>query len=215
MALLYDAVIRPSKLELVSGWAPDQPWFDGDAAAEFTSVGAYRFDDPAGEVGIETLLVRAGDGPVMQLPLTYRGVPLVDADDWLIGTLEHSVLGPRWVYDGVGDPVYLLTVASAIISGGTQADLYVKVNGQQVQRDPTAFVTGSGLGGASLPALPRVGDISVSSEDGMSVVETGRLRVTVRRVLGNADSQSSDAGVLTGTWSGQPDAQPLVYVSER
>jgi hypothetical protein len=216
MALLYQAELRPSKLELAGEWAPSQPWFAGDAAAGLTSVASYRFDDPAGEVGVETLLVRAGDGPVLQLPLTYRGVPLVDADDWLIGTLEHSVLGTRWVYDGVGDPVYLLTVATAIIAGGSQADLYVDVDGVQVRREPTAMVSGSGVSGASLPALPMVDELSVRSEDGLSVIETDRLKVAVRRVLDAADTLGGEAaGVLTGTWTDQPEPLPLVFASER
>jgi len=119
MALIYQAELRPTKLELVSGWAPSQPWFAGDASTAPHSVGAYRFDDPEGEVGVETLLVRHGDGPTLQLPLTYRGVPLADADEWLIGTMQHSVLGTRWVYDGAGDPVYLQTLASVIVGGLT------------------------------------------------------------------------------------------------
>jgi hypothetical protein len=216
MALLYDAELRPTKLELTGGWAPSQPWFTGDASAGLTSVASYRFDDPAGEVGVETLLARAGDGPVMQLPLTYRGVPLIDADEWLIGTLEHSVLGTRWVYDGVGDPVYLLTVASVIITGGAQADLYVDVDGVRVRREPTAVVSGSGLSGASMPALPTVGELSVHSEDGMTVVETGRLKISVRRVLDDtATDRAESGGVLMGTWSDLSQSRPLVFASER
>jgi hypothetical protein len=216
MALLYDAEIRPTKLELIGGWAPSQPWFAGDAAAELATVASYRFDDPAGEVGVETLLVRAGDAPVMQLPLTYRGVPLVDADEWLIGTLEHSVLGTRWVYDGIGDPVYFLTTASAIITEGRQADLYIDINGHQVQRDPTAMVSGSGMPGVSLPALPQVDELSISFRDGASVVESGGLAIAVRRVLdGAAESGDGTTGVLAGTWAGQTESQPLIFASRR
>src|ERR1700710_2202585 len=100
MALLHRATLQPSKLELLQDWAPTQPWFDGDRSAELVTVAAYRFDDPEGEVGIETLLVRAGDGPVLQVPLTYRAAPLDGGDAWLIGTMQHSVLGQRWTYDG-------------------------------------------------------------------------------------------------------------------
>ncbi|TIH34851.1 maltokinase N-terminal cap-like domain-containing protein [Subtercola vilae] len=57
-------------------------------------------------MGIETVIVRAGGGPVMQIPVTYRSAPLGDAERWFIGTMQHSVLGTRWVYDGLGDPVY-------------------------------------------------------------------------------------------------------------
>jgi len=34
------------------------------------------------------------------VPLTYRGAPLDGAEDALVGTTEHGVLGRRWVYDG-------------------------------------------------------------------------------------------------------------------
>lgn len=216
MALLHQAELRPTKLELLSGWVPSQPWFVGDADAPLTSGGAYRFDDPAGEVGVETLVVHAGDGPALQLPLTYRGVPLEDADEWLIGTLHHSVLGTRWVYDGAGDPVYLLAVATAIITGGSQADLYVEVDGERVKREPTAKVTGSAIDGASVPALPAVDEVSAHITDRETVVETTALRLTIPRILdGNQHSADPTAGVLSGTWTGQPEAQPLVFVTLR
>jgi hypothetical protein len=48
MALLYQAELRPSKIELIKGWAPTQPWFEGSASASLTSVGSFRFDDPNG-----------------------------------------------------------------------------------------------------------------------------------------------------------------------
>src|SRR5215213_286445 len=106
MALLHQAELRPSKLELLAAWLPTREWHRGPLTAGLTRVAAYRFDDPAGEVGIETMLVRAGNGPLVQAPLTYRGAPMEGAERWLIGTMEHSVLVSRWVYDGCGDPVY-------------------------------------------------------------------------------------------------------------
>ncbi|HEV7948497.1 MAG TPA: hypothetical protein VGP24_01895, partial [Glaciihabitans sp.] len=113
MAILHPATVTPTKLELTSGWAPAQSWFVGDRTAELTVVGSFRFDDRDGEVGIETLLVRAGTDAVMQIPLTYRGAPLLGGERWLIGTMDHSVLGPRWVYDAVGDPAYIAETAFA------------------------------------------------------------------------------------------------------
>ena len=35
----------------------------------------------------------------------YRGAPLPGADEGLIGTSEHGVLGTRWFYDAAHDPV--------------------------------------------------------------------------------------------------------------
>src|SRR5664279_1044907 len=44
MALLHQAELRPSKVELVEGWAQSQPWFEGDAGAGLTNVASFRFD---------------------------------------------------------------------------------------------------------------------------------------------------------------------------
>jgi hypothetical protein len=103
MALIHKATLNPTKLQLLTSWLPRQTWITGEADVE--QVGAYRFDDPAGVVGIEAFLLQARDGSVFHVPLTYRGAPLAGAEEFLIGTAEHSVLGTRWVYDGCGDPV--------------------------------------------------------------------------------------------------------------
>lgn len=76
MALLHRANLHPTKLELLAAWLPGRSWFHGQDTADLVRVAGYRFDDPAGAVGIETMLVKAGDGPVHQVPLTYRGAPL-------------------------------------------------------------------------------------------------------------------------------------------
>ena len=76
---------------------------------QLTRIDAWRLGDPAGEVGIETLIVLddAGTGPVAyQVPLTYRSAPVEELEHALVGTTEHGVLGQRWVYDGTHDPVY-------------------------------------------------------------------------------------------------------------
>jgi hypothetical protein len=222
MALLHRAELRPSKIELVQGWAPAQPWFAGDAA-DLTSVGAFRFDDPDGEVGIETLLVRAGDGPVLQVPLTYRGAPLDGGERSLIGTMEHSVLGTRWVYDAVGDPAYLLAVATAVLTGGRQAELYVEIDGEMVRREPSALVVGSGAPGTPVPPLAAVGEISTRYQEGSTVVEAGSLVLAVirapvptgpggRHLDEPAPAAGTVHGELTGTWSGRPDPVTLVRV---
>src|SRR5699024_7591297 len=111
--------LSPSKSELLQKWLPSQPWFRGDAST-LVRLGAFRFDDPAGEVGIETHIL-AVEGVAYQVPLTYRGAPLEDAEDFLVTTMEHSVLGTRWVYDATGDPVYLHELAAAILAGKPQA----------------------------------------------------------------------------------------------
>src|SRR6476661_8472149 len=91
MAIIHQAELQPTKLELLQGWLPRQPWFTGDGAA-LIKVGAFRFDDPEGEVGIETILV-AADGSVFQVPLSYQGSPLHDAETVVrTGALELLVI---------------------------------------------------------------------------------------------------------------------------
>jgi hypothetical protein len=109
MALLYVATLVPTKVELLRAWLPTRSWAGPDGSGA-EPVGAYRFDDPAGQVGIETHLLRAGER-TLQVPLTYRNEPLDGADEWFVGRVAHSVLGERWVYDGCGDPVYRAALA--------------------------------------------------------------------------------------------------------
>src|SRR3954454_19487561 len=103
MAIVFpNATLTPSKRELMDAWLPTRSWFDGDLDRK--PVGSFRFDDPDGEVGIEFFLLGGTGGPTVLVPMTYRAAPLDDAEEHLIGTTEHSVLGSRWVYDGCGDP---------------------------------------------------------------------------------------------------------------
>ncbi|MBF4463072.1 MULTISPECIES: CG0192-related protein [unclassified Rathayibacter] len=194
MALLHRATIVPTKLELVEAWAPDQPWCDRGG---FTQLGAYRFDDPAGEVGIETLLVQAEGQAPRQLPLTYRGAPLDGAEQWLIGTMHHSVLGERWVYDAAGDPVGVAAFATAIRTGAQQAELYTEAEGERVRRDPTATVQGSG--GAFEP-VPPPSFVRSWSDERVTVVECDGLTLTLTRVLD--DMPLAGAQTLIGCWPG-------------
>lgn len=144
MALILQSTIRPTKIELLDAWVPTQPWFEGTAGVGLTVVGSYRFDDPADEVGLEGFLVRAGDGPVLHVPVTYRGAPLEGGEPWLITTMDHSVLGPRWVYDGAGDPVFQAVLTTTVLTGGHEAEQHVETDNGTVLRPSTATVLGSG-----------------------------------------------------------------------
>jgi hypothetical protein len=214
MAHLYRADLTPTKLELIAGWAPRQPWFVGDVGAEFTNVSAYRFDDPEGEVGIETILIRAGVGPLFQMPLTYRDAPLAGAEAWLIGTTQHSVLGKRWVYDGVGDPAYVAAVATAALTGGSEAEQWIETDGELVFRESNAVVSGSGPSDAAAVAAADVGTVSNRDEAGTTVVEAGSVRLVVVRVPAVGDGLTSAAAAstatLVGTWIDQPEPTILV-----
>ena len=120
MAIIHMATISPGKLELLEEWLGD----DLAGSSELQQVGSYRFDDPDGEVGIEALLVTRG-GPVRQAVLTYRAAPLDTAAEHLITTMEHSVLGKRWIYDGQGDPVAIAAYQRALAGLQEQAALEI------------------------------------------------------------------------------------------
>ena len=212
MALIHQAELRPSKIELLQEWAPNQAWFEGSAGASLTSVASFRFDDPEGEVGIETIFVTAGDGPAMQIPLTYRGAPLEGGDAWLIGTMQHSVLGRRWVYDATGDAAYLAAVVTAALTGVGQAEQYIAIDGELVRREPTAVIVASGKHGTPVPPLPAVGAMSVRHEHGATVVEAGDIRLLILRVPSRESNDDAALGVLTGAWTDQPEPQALVIV---
>jgi hypothetical protein len=203
MALIHDATLRPSKLELLAEWLPGRSWFTAPAGA-VERVAAYRFDDPAGEVGIETMLVRAGDGSVWQVPLTYRGAPLDGCDEWLLATAEHSVLGKRWIYDGVGDPVYAAALASAILGNTGQAEEYLESADGLQPRQLSMDIAGDAAAGTTVPA---VGSVRHVADGDPTVVTTDTVELAVHRRL---DTAADRAGtVLTGTWPGQATPAPL------
>lgn len=189
MAILHgDADITPTKPELLATWLPTQPWFTGDASA-LQHVGSYRFDDPDGEVGMETHLVRAGDGPLFQVPWTYRGAPIDGADAFLVGTMDHTLLGPRWVYHAIGDPVYQSVLATTILTGGSQAELVREfADGRTEIAEPAVRVKGSG-----------------------TRTDVPPVDLDVVQVLDGTRPEGDE--VLTGMWSGA--TEPVVLAAAR
>jgi hypothetical protein len=150
MAVVHQTTVVPTKLELLTAWLPQQNWYAGEAAGpSLTRVGGFRLDDPAGDVGIELMVVRDDAGhpaTAYLVPMTYRGRPLADGDDALIGTAEHGVLGTRWIYDGTRDPV-LLDQLSELIQGrvGAQAQSQSNTPDATVHATPVAAAPGQRL----------------------------------------------------------------------
>jgi Maltokinase N-terminal cap domain len=120
MATIHHTTLTPSKLDLLTGWLPRQPWYRGTGTPALAKVGGFRLDDPDGEVGIEAMIVADADGTRYVVPMTYRGGPLDGADDALLGTSEHGVLGRRWIYDAVHDPVAVAQLL-ALAAGEVEA----------------------------------------------------------------------------------------------
>jgi len=135
MAIIHEATLTPTKTDTATGWLDAQPW-GGEGPVEF--IGSYRFDDPAREVGVEALLVRRG-GRVLQVPFTYRAEPLDTGR--LVGTMQHSVLGERWVYEAASDPVAVGCFTRALAGEQEVAELEVHgADGSVTRREPTVRV---------------------------------------------------------------------------
>ncbi len=198
MALLHKATMTPGKLDLLNAWLPRQSWSGGAPAIE--QLGAYRFDDPAGEVGLEAFLLQGADGSVRHVPVTYRGEPLPGAEDHLVGTTEHSVLGRRWVYDGCADPVWVTAAVTAILTGESEVEQYFEVDGRRELRESTASVRGSGAPGAEVPTL--VVSPPHDGED-RTLVDAAAVELVVVRIVG---AELTAEQTLTGRWSGHDPA---------
>lgn len=230
MAVVHSATLVPTKLELLAEWLPTRPWFAalGERTADVSAVGAFRFDDPAGEVGLETLLVATASGRILQVPLTYRGAPIEGAE--LVGTMQHSVLGPRWAYDACTDPVWLAEVVAVMVEGRGSAEELVSGADGLRPRTPTASARGTGRegddagtgreggSGAVLPA-GRLDPGSVTDGPEATRVSLTPGELVVHRLPGEATATTGQAGgagpggvtaSLRGTWPGGPEAAVLV-----
>ncbi len=187
--------MEPGKLALLTGWLPAQPWYDGSAGAPRLAVsGGFRLDDPEGAVGMEFMVVTdtAGEEPrTYQVPLTYRGAPLEGAEPALAGTSEHGVLGKRWVYDGVRDPV-LGTELLALLQGRARPQ---HQNTSDTPDDSVVVVGDAGDAAPPPPPWP------VTDDRDASAVRVGAYTLTVLRVLSSASAAAREADAsVTGVW---------------
>lgn len=203
MALLHDATISPRKDEIVGPWLRTRPWWDG--LTDRGPVGTFRLDDPAGQVGIECFLFGSATGSTLFLPVTYRGAPLPAAGAALLGTMEHSALGTRYVYDACADPVFVATVLDTIRSGARQADLLLRrADGTEVVREPTATVRGAGA--ATVPVHDPGADVHpVDGTDRTTVTGDGWVLTVMRRIGG-----APQGPALLGSFDGGADLRLAV-----
>ena len=207
MAIFHRATITPKKDELIAQWAPSRAW--GPSTAEdMTVIGSYRFDDPDGRVGMETHLVRAG-GVLLQVPLTYRDEPLDAAKDALITEMQHSVLGTRWVYDGLRDPRFVVMLAGVAMTGQGEA-LGMAVYDDRWYIAPTNVrIQG---GGWTLERVAVDGFELESDDATASILRNDRFELTMfRRPV---PVPRPPIG-LTASWDGQEHAVVLAEVRER
>lgn len=198
MGLVYPhATLTPSKRDLMDGWLPTRAWFDGNPGRK--PVGSFRFDDPAGEVGMEGFLLGAEGRSTYFLPLTYRATELPGAERHLIGTSEHSELGVRWVYDGCGDPVFVTALVAAILTGAGGVDHEFEGEHGPETRPTNARVRGTGTPGTDVPAVDAV---ACADEGPLTIVGAGPLELVVARVVGTSVDAAPQLEV---TWKGGDD----------
>lgn len=198
MAIIHSgATITPGKVELLAGWIGGQRWYAGKGhSPKLRRLTSWRLDDPAGEVGIETLIV-ADDATtpsvVYQIPLTYRAAPLAGAEAALVGVVEHSVLGTRYVYDAPHDPVYS-TQLFALATGAAGA-----VSSSETDR-PEPSVRGTGAPNGLRQSSSRVlsGEQSNTSIIGIALDEGGAEHPVITKIFrALADGENPDV-VLQG-----------------
>jgi hypothetical protein len=176
-----------------------RPWWD--AVADRGPVAAFCLDDPAGQVGMECFLFGSGSDPehgsTLFVPVTYRGAPLPGAAPSLVGTLEHSVLGTRYVYDACADPVFVATVLDTIRSGGRQADLrLLRSDGTETVREPAATARGEGVATVSAHD-PALAVSPVDSADRTTILGFA-WELTVARRIGEAPEGPALFGGFVG-----------------
>jgi hypothetical protein len=207
MAVFHRATIKPTKAELIAQWAPTRPW--GPSAGDSVEViGSYRFDDPDGRVGMETHLVTA-EGVLFQVPLTYRDEPLDGAADALITEMQHSVLGTRWVYDGLRDPQFVLMLAGVAMTGQGEALGLVRHRDRWYIAPSNVRISGGGWGQGPV----ALDGFELESDEGTAaVLRNDRFELTMfrRPVPGPRPAIG-----LTANWDGQDGEVVVAEVRER
>jgi hypothetical protein len=208
MSVIHRTTMTPTKLELLEPWLPAQPWYVGQGESpELSKSGGFRLDDPEGEVGIEFMVVTDNSGaqPVAyHVPLTYRAAPLDGADDALLGTTEHGVLGQRWIYDGTHDPVLVAQLLALL-----QGDAEPQAQSLTDTPDPsvTSSFTAATGGRTSLKSSAATHD-SAGTELRLQTTSAagpaGELIIQVRRILDSGAPEGGAApplGHVTAGWS--------------
>ena len=154
---------------------------------------------------MECFLFGSASGSTLFVPVTYRDAPLQGREASLLGTMEHSVLGTRYVYDACADPVFVATVLHTIRCGGRQADLLLKrADGTEVDRAPNATAKGDGVSTVPHhdPGLP----VFPTDESDRTTIAGSDFEITLMRRLGAAPQGPA----LIGSFEGGADLRLVI-----
>lgn len=150
---------------------------------------------------MECFLFGSAEGSTLFVPVTHRGAELAGADAHLIGTMQHSVLGDRWVYDGCADPIFVATLATTILTSGSQAEQEVHAaDGTVSRRAPTVRAHGTGRAGSA--ATTVISTVAPVDEERRTLIDADGATLAVARQVG-ADLPSGPA--LVGSYAGGDD----------
>lgn len=207
MARFHIATLTPTKPELLASWIPTQPWCPS-VGAPIELIGSYRFDDPDGSVGMEAHLVTVGD-TVLHVPLTYRDEPLEGADEAFVAEMNHSVLGTRWIYDGLGDPLFVTMLTGFALTGQGEALGMARHEGHWYVAPSKVRVRG---GGWTQERVPVDGFDLESADETCVALRSDRFELTVFR---RPPARSRPRIGVTAVWSGQPDPLVVAELRER
>lgn len=178
MAIVHRATLTPGKAELIGAWLDSQPWAGG---GDVELQGSYRFDDPAGAVGVEGFVVRRG-ARLLHVPLTYRAAALPDAEQALVGRTQHSVLGERWVYRAAADPVAVGCFERALRGEQQQASIDVHDGDRVVARSESGVrlrTEGDLRSGTTLRLIDDLGDDVPASAGPRLLAGVGGIQAVV------------------------------------
>jgi hypothetical protein len=104
--------------------------------------------------------------------------------------------------------VYLQTLLTAAVNGGSEAELLVDTDGATVTREPTLTVSGSGTGHATF--APWAASAVLVHDDGATTIaDVDGARLAIARTPGTGPSPAAALGdgaeTLTGTWEGRTE----------
>jgi hypothetical protein len=123
--------------------------------------------------------------------------------------MDHSVLGTRWVYDGLRDPRLTAMLAAVAMTGQGEALGMSLYEGRWYIAPSNVRIQGGGWTQERVP----VDGFELGTDDAIgSVLRNDRFQLTVFRRPRPGPRPSIG---LTATWDGQPDAVILAEVRER
>jgi hypothetical protein len=157
---------------------------------------------------METHLVTAGD-TLLQVPLTYRDEPLDGAAHALITEMQHSVLGTRWVYDGLHDARFVVMLAAVAMTGQGEALGMAVYDDRWYIAPSNVRISG---GGWTQERVPVDGFQLESDDAAASVLYNDRFALTLFRRPVPAPRPAIG---LTARWNDQRESVVLAEVRER